>query len=458
MMRGLLLILSILTLVQGSLLRFLGLTTQQKLSKAVQLCQNNSMADLSDSRLNLDSCRRSLETRRSALRLCQRKVFNCSSVLDSKLQQIQKTGEDMEKLQEDHARIQVQLKETNKDLKMCAKENSDLKMYLRLSLVAVCLLLLLQLLLFHLWIFSMNISGITFLELLQAMGLALSNLISTSHLDNIHVNNCQCLFRIFPPCRFPIFFKPLDCIFLDATHNQRVSNKDDSLSEETPQVSEQKHLAKRIAEIPKDPDPISLETGKVSSKKNHARKIRKVSLAKKISKVSNDPLPLRESSSGKDGSDLFNPSDVLVPREVVVKYKEDLRRHGLRVVPTRGGGDCLYHAFGLGMGWGYQRVSLIRKKTWEFFEKNAPRGLVDKEILDSLEDFNAYVAAHKRPGTWGDPLGCVALAHAFGVQLHLYNVRVSDVSKFDVYGDKTSTRAVKIFYNGKDHYEAVVPI
>jgi len=160
---------------------------------------------------------------------------------------------------------------------------------------------------------------------------------------------------------------------------------------------------------------------------------------------------------GQDpGAPFGAPGRIEIPPGRYEQYKQGLQRQGLRLVSTRGDGNCLFHAFSMLMNIPQDKVLELRRFTMQFFKENA-HVILEPDVLQSFK-LPEYVSIHKSDGTWSDPMICIALAHAFGVQVHLYNLAILGEPRFEIYGDSSVERVVKIFFNGNTHYEAILPL
>ena len=150
------------------------------------------------------------------------------------------------------------------------------------------------------------------------------------------------------------------------------------------------------------------------------------------------------------------PDSMEVSPERYDEYVEGLLRQGLKVVPTPPDGNCLYRSFAILANISESQVLEIRRFVMNFLKDNAT-SIIDREALNTFK-LPEYVFFHKVDGVSSDRMACLALAHAFQLQVHLYNLAVPGEPIFEIYRDRKCQNVVRILFNGNGHFEAILPL
>ena len=128
---------------------------------------------------------------------------------------------------------------------------------------------------------------------------------------------------------------------------------------------------------------------------------------------------------------------------------------GKKVLPNKGGGDCLFHSLSAHLDIDHQQ---LREDATEYIKINWDRFkdfALKSDTLEPYESKEEYVKHMSQKGVWGDHLSLLALCELYQTNATIIvvnGVELSEPIKINVGSSKT----VLIKFNSEFHYEAIV--
>lgn len=122
--------------------------------------------------------------------------------------------------------------------------------------------------------------------------------------------------------------------------------------------------------------------------------------SKAAANESDDPLGGAASGPAANITDDERKRKIVAGAVNYIRYEEALHAHGLRVVPVRGDGNCLFRSVSHQMYGTEDQHAVVRSKVMDYME--AEGDFFCQFVEGGKEMFPYYLNAKRENGCWGD--------------------------------------------------------
>lgn len=148
--------------------------------------------------------------------------------------------------------------------------------------------------------------------------------------------------------------------------------------------------------------------------------------------------PLQYSSSQKDS---------VLP---ATKQYTSLAKEGLKVVPMKADGNCLFRAIALQIYGDVEMHDSVRRSCMDFMEKDSSHF---QPFVTTNESYDAYIARKRQDGCHGNNAEVQACAEVFNRPIHIYTPDSSEA--LNIFQADSPELPIRLSYHD-EHYNAVV--